>query len=163
MKFGKDGEWAQSRVLQVQFQNVKGNDVGQFRDISTQVVVAPAGVRVGQGRLPVRERQEVGRVHRRERPTFREMRSPVGDEGRQRNCAARVDNPCGAFIMAALSRENAGSDKQAPREGMLLPGMTANRRAMVGFLASAFAALTLSAFRPPPSRASRSRSASLWR
>ena len=41
VKFGKDGEWAQSRVLQVQFQNVKGNDVGQFKDISTQVVVAP--------------------------------------------------------------------------------------------------------------------------
>jgi branched-chain amino acid transport system substrate-binding protein len=41
VKFGKGGEWAQSRVLQVQFQNVKGNDIGQFRDISTQVVVAP--------------------------------------------------------------------------------------------------------------------------
>jgi branched-chain amino acid transport system substrate-binding protein len=39
--FGKDGEWAQSRVLQIQFQNVKGNDVGQFKDISTQVVLTP--------------------------------------------------------------------------------------------------------------------------
>jgi branched-chain amino acid transport system substrate-binding protein len=42
VKFGAKGEWAQSRVLQVQFQNIKGNDVGQFKDISTQVVVAPA-------------------------------------------------------------------------------------------------------------------------
>src|SRR6266567_8259085 len=42
VKFGKDGEWAQSRVLQVQFQNVKGNDVGQFKDISTQVVLTPS-------------------------------------------------------------------------------------------------------------------------
>jgi branched-chain amino acid transport system substrate-binding protein len=42
VKFGPKGEWAQSRVLQVQFQNVKGNDVGQFKDISHQVVVAPA-------------------------------------------------------------------------------------------------------------------------
>jgi len=42
VKFGKDGEWAQSRVLQVQFQNVKGNDVGQFKDTLTQVVVSPA-------------------------------------------------------------------------------------------------------------------------
>jgi branched-chain amino acid transport system substrate-binding protein len=42
VKFGKDGEWAQSRVLQVQFQNVKGNDVAQFRDISTQVVLTPS-------------------------------------------------------------------------------------------------------------------------
>src|SRR5215470_2210480 len=41
VKFGKDGEWAESRVLQVQFQHVKGNDVGQFKDISTQVVVSP--------------------------------------------------------------------------------------------------------------------------
>jgi branched-chain amino acid transport system substrate-binding protein len=46
--FGKDGEWAQSRVLQVQFQNVKGNDVAQFKDISTQVVVAPAEYESGK-------------------------------------------------------------------------------------------------------------------
>ena len=42
VKFGKGGEWAESRVLQVQFQNVKGNDVAQFKDVGTQVVVAPA-------------------------------------------------------------------------------------------------------------------------
>ena len=42
VKFGPKGEWAQSRVLQVQFQNIKGNDVGQFKDISHQVVVAPS-------------------------------------------------------------------------------------------------------------------------
>src|SRR5215472_3786809 len=41
VKFGKGGEWAQSRVLQVQFQHVKGNSIDQFRDISTQVVIAP--------------------------------------------------------------------------------------------------------------------------
>jgi branched-chain amino acid transport system substrate-binding protein len=48
VKFGKDGEWAQSRVLQVQFQNVKGNDVAQFRDISTQVVISPAEYESGK-------------------------------------------------------------------------------------------------------------------
>ena len=48
VKFGKDGEWAQSRVLQVQFQKVKGNDVGQFKDISTQVVVAPTEYESGK-------------------------------------------------------------------------------------------------------------------
>ena len=42
VKFGAKGEWAQSRVLQVQFQNVKGNDVAQFKDISTQVVLTPS-------------------------------------------------------------------------------------------------------------------------
>jgi hypothetical protein len=35
-------------VLQVQFQNVKGNDVGQFKDASTQAVVAPAEYESGK-------------------------------------------------------------------------------------------------------------------
>jgi branched-chain amino acid transport system substrate-binding protein len=35
-------------VLQVQFQNVKGNDVAQFKDMSTQVVVAPAEYESGK-------------------------------------------------------------------------------------------------------------------
>ncbi len=48
VKFGKGGEWAESRVLQVQFQNVKGNDVAQFKDISTQVVVSPAQYESGK-------------------------------------------------------------------------------------------------------------------
>jgi branched-chain amino acid transport system substrate-binding protein len=42
VKFGADGELAQSRLLQVQFQNIKSNDLAQFKDISTQVVVSPA-------------------------------------------------------------------------------------------------------------------------
>ena len=41
VKFGKGGEWAEGRVLQVQFQNIKGNDVDQFKDVKTQVVVSP--------------------------------------------------------------------------------------------------------------------------
>ena len=41
VKFGKGGEWAESRVLQVQFQNVKGNSADQFKDVATQVVVDP--------------------------------------------------------------------------------------------------------------------------
>jgi branched-chain amino acid transport system substrate-binding protein len=39
--FGPNGEWVAPRVLQVQFQGIKGNDIGQFKDISTQVVVTP--------------------------------------------------------------------------------------------------------------------------
>jgi branched-chain amino acid transport system substrate-binding protein len=42
VKFGKGGEWAQSRVLQVQFRDVKGNDPMQFKGVDTQVVVTPA-------------------------------------------------------------------------------------------------------------------------
>lgn len=41
VKFGKDGEWANEKVVHVQFQNIKGNGLDQFRDVSTQVVVAP--------------------------------------------------------------------------------------------------------------------------
>jgi len=52
VKFGKGGEWAQSRVLQIQFQNVKGNDVGQFRDMSTQVVITPAEYKSGDVVFP---------------------------------------------------------------------------------------------------------------
>jgi branched-chain amino acid transport system substrate-binding protein len=42
VEFGANGEWTHSRVLQVQYQNIKGHDIDQFRDMSTQVVVAPA-------------------------------------------------------------------------------------------------------------------------
>jgi len=45
--FGPNGEWAQARVLQVQFQGIKGNDVGQFKDTSTQVVVSPDAYKSG--------------------------------------------------------------------------------------------------------------------
>jgi branched-chain amino acid transport system substrate-binding protein len=41
VKFDKSGEWAQSRVLQVQFQNVKGNDAAQFKEMGTQIVLTP--------------------------------------------------------------------------------------------------------------------------
>jgi branched-chain amino acid transport system substrate-binding protein len=47
VKFGPQGEWAQSRVLQVQFQGIKGNDLAQFKDVSTQVVVTPAEYKSG--------------------------------------------------------------------------------------------------------------------
>jgi branched-chain amino acid transport system substrate-binding protein len=52
VKFGAKGEWEKSRVLQVQFQNVKGNDVAQFKDMSTQVVVAPAEYESGKAIYP---------------------------------------------------------------------------------------------------------------
>jgi branched-chain amino acid transport system substrate-binding protein len=48
VKFGKGGEWAESRVLQVQFQNVKGSDPAQFKDMSTQVVVDPPAYASGK-------------------------------------------------------------------------------------------------------------------
>ena len=48
VKFGAKGEWAESRVLQVQFRNVKGNDPTQFKGIDTQVVVDPPAYESGK-------------------------------------------------------------------------------------------------------------------
>jgi branched-chain amino acid transport system substrate-binding protein len=45
--FGADGEWTQSRVLEVQFQNVKGNDVEQFKDPKVEVVLYPPALKNG--------------------------------------------------------------------------------------------------------------------
>jgi branched-chain amino acid transport system substrate-binding protein len=47
VKFGPQGEWAESRVLEVQFQHVKGNDLAQFKDLSTQVVIMPSKYKSG--------------------------------------------------------------------------------------------------------------------
>jgi branched-chain amino acid transport system substrate-binding protein len=41
VRFGKNGEWAESRVLQVQFHDIKGNDVEQFHTMGTQTLLTP--------------------------------------------------------------------------------------------------------------------------
>jgi branched-chain amino acid transport system substrate-binding protein len=48
VRFGKNGEWAQPRVLQVQFRGIDGHAVEQFRDGARQVVVAPSGLSSGE-------------------------------------------------------------------------------------------------------------------
>lgn len=47
IKFGPNGEWTESRVMEVQFQNVKGNDVEQFKDPAVEVVLYPPGLKNG--------------------------------------------------------------------------------------------------------------------
>jgi branched-chain amino acid transport system substrate-binding protein len=47
ISFGKDGEWSKPRVLEVQWQNIKGNGVDQFRDTNTEVILEPAEYRTG--------------------------------------------------------------------------------------------------------------------
>jgi branched-chain amino acid transport system substrate-binding protein len=47
IKFDKNGEWVEARMLQVQFHDVKGNDVEQFRTMGTQTVVTPAEYKSG--------------------------------------------------------------------------------------------------------------------
>jgi branched-chain amino acid transport system substrate-binding protein len=58
LKFGDNGEWAEARVLQVQFQHVKGNDVAQFKDPATQVIVAPATYASGKVLYPFTDARE---------------------------------------------------------------------------------------------------------
>jgi branched-chain amino acid transport system substrate-binding protein len=41
VSFGKNGEWTQPRVIQVQYQNIENGDVDTFRDSRVHVVVAP--------------------------------------------------------------------------------------------------------------------------
>jgi branched-chain amino acid transport system substrate-binding protein len=48
VEFGPQGEWAHSRVLQVQYHDIKDHELAQFKDMSTQIVVAPAQYASGQ-------------------------------------------------------------------------------------------------------------------
>jgi branched-chain amino acid transport system substrate-binding protein len=52
VKFGKGGEWAVSRVLQVQFQNIQAYEIAQFSNVATQVVVSPQDYVSGQAIYP---------------------------------------------------------------------------------------------------------------
>ena len=47
MSFGDDGEWKTPRIIYAQFQNVSGNDIGQFKDMSRQIVVWPPELKTG--------------------------------------------------------------------------------------------------------------------
>ena len=45
--FGPEGEWTEARVMEVQFQNVQGNDVEQFKDPKVEVVLYPPSLKDG--------------------------------------------------------------------------------------------------------------------
>jgi branched-chain amino acid transport system substrate-binding protein len=55
IKFGANGEWAEARVLQIQFQGIKGNDLEQFKNPATQVILAPASYASGKVIYPFAE------------------------------------------------------------------------------------------------------------
>ena len=48
IKFGKEGEWVEDRMLAAQFQNIKSNSVDEFRDLKTEVVVYPPDLKSGE-------------------------------------------------------------------------------------------------------------------
>jgi branched-chain amino acid transport system substrate-binding protein len=47
IKFGKDGEWAEPRMLMVQFQGITGNDIDQFKDPKKTVILDPPAFKSG--------------------------------------------------------------------------------------------------------------------
>ncbi|WP_422002771.1 amino acid ABC transporter substrate-binding protein [Reyranella sp.] len=46
-KFNAEGEWETAQVMAVQFQGIKGNDVDQFKDPKTEVILWPAKYKTG--------------------------------------------------------------------------------------------------------------------
>jgi len=47
IKFGPTGEWTEARVMAVQFQGIKANDIEQFKDMSKVVVLWPPSLKTG--------------------------------------------------------------------------------------------------------------------
>jgi branched-chain amino acid transport system substrate-binding protein len=52
VKFGKDGEWAQSRMLTIQFQGLTGTDLDQFKDPKKTVIIDPPAFKSGDVMFP---------------------------------------------------------------------------------------------------------------
>jgi branched-chain amino acid transport system substrate-binding protein len=50
--FGPTGEWREARMVQVQFQGVRGSDVEQYRQPGRQVIVEPPELVSGELRVP---------------------------------------------------------------------------------------------------------------
>ena len=48
IKFGKDGEWSEARMVWTQFQGVEGNAIGQFMDGTKEVVLLPDFAKSGK-------------------------------------------------------------------------------------------------------------------
>jgi branched-chain amino acid transport system substrate-binding protein len=55
IKFGPDGEWANSRILTIQYQGVHGHDMEQFTKPGTQVILDPPEFKTGQLQYPLSE------------------------------------------------------------------------------------------------------------
>lgn len=52
IKFGSDGEWAEARMLTVQFRGLKGKGVDQFKSPDAEVILHPAEYRTGELHYP---------------------------------------------------------------------------------------------------------------
>jgi branched-chain amino acid transport system substrate-binding protein len=55
VKFGPDGEWANPRILTIQYQNISGHGMEQFTEPGHQVILYPPELRSGELRYPYSE------------------------------------------------------------------------------------------------------------
>ncbi len=55
VKFGKNGEWAKSRTLQVQFRDVEPNNLAQFNKPGKRIVLYPKAFRSGEVKYPYKQ------------------------------------------------------------------------------------------------------------
>ena len=55
VSFGKNGEWASSRVMMVQFGGVKGNDIDEWKRPGRITVLEPAAYKTGRVKAPFQE------------------------------------------------------------------------------------------------------------
>lgn len=53
IKFDPDGEWSRSRIFQVQYQKITGNDLEQFEKSGTQVILSPMDFKSGRFEYPL--------------------------------------------------------------------------------------------------------------
>ena len=58
INFGTKGEWAQSRMLTVQYHSIKDNSLEQFRTVGTQTLVAPEAYSSGKVIYPFARAQQ---------------------------------------------------------------------------------------------------------
>ena len=50
--FGTDGEWSKPRVIEVQWQGIKGNTLDDFKDTKTEVILTPGEYKTGTVMAP---------------------------------------------------------------------------------------------------------------
>src|SRR5262249_22324115 len=55
IKFGANGEWDKGRVILVQYHDIKGNDLEQFRAMATTKILGPTQFKTGEIAAPYQE------------------------------------------------------------------------------------------------------------
>ena len=58
VKFGPGGEWAEAQVMEVQFRGLKNNEVSQFTDPNTEVILWPSKTATGKVVYPYTDAQQ---------------------------------------------------------------------------------------------------------